>query len=353
MWLDFALDMERKKHAAVPIRSSPIGDWEAIQAWGYITTAYVLAEQGLKALLHHTVSFDEARRGLRETHRLRCLFDALDRKDRATLNDFYEDYLRAQRAGGPGIQENVASFLDHLDTGRGSVTWRYSIQESAEADAVPHFRHLHLRLLWECIRCVKDLLYYRTIDEQCVPQPHSEIQRGRRRQVYEEWCFRKRHSDGDWHAQDRIELLWGPDAGEHVDFLVIQDGLVAFWFGDPEKVRSQLELRIIDSRADIREFSATSDAAFGDGANEMSLTSRESTVDFGGVGGTSVIQAKFDQENQLALVRYRNQLLANRDSRGEAELQAATDEYGRSVRRARKDRIKAVVELLMDDSGRD
>lgn len=139
MWLDFALDQERRKHDAVPISPNPVGDWEAIQAWGYITTAYVLAEQALKALVHYTLGFSDELRSLRGTHKLRHLLDALDNDDHVTLNDLYWDYLRAQRAGGATPQD-VASFLDHLDTGHGSVGWRYSIQESAVADEVPHFR---------------------------------------------------------------------------------------------------------------------------------------------------------------------------------------------------------------------
>lgn len=263
MWLDCALEMERKKHDAVPIQPDLSADWEAAQAWAYITTAYVIAEQALKALVHYTVGFDEERGGLRGTHRLCGLFDSLSSADKRTLNDLYEDYFLVQRADRQGVQQrDVRSFLDHLDKGRGSVGWRYSIAEAAEAREIPRLWHMHLRILWEFIRCAKEVLHQRTSEDGYSPRPYSAVWREERFHAYYDWSFHKLNSEDDWVSRDRIELLWGPDPAGKTDFMVVRDRGFTFSFGDPEAAQAQLGIGIVDSRAEVAEVAGPMNPAF-------------------------------------------------------------------------------------------
>ena len=85
-WLDGALKKEKEKYEKSPVTPDMVPGYADAQAWGYIVTAYSLAEQSFKALLH--LRGEEVQYG----HSLSTLFDSFYDNDKEILREYYTDY---------------------------------------------------------------------------------------------------------------------------------------------------------------------------------------------------------------------------------------------------------------------
>ena len=52
VWLEAALDKEKEKHEACPVREYLVPGYVDSQGWGYVVTGYLLVEQAFKAIAH-------------------------------------------------------------------------------------------------------------------------------------------------------------------------------------------------------------------------------------------------------------------------------------------------------------
>ena len=253
-WLECALDMERKKHEAVPVLPDIIRAWMAAQAWGYIIASYNLAEQALKVLLNFTIGFDSSNKHVRETHKLRPLFDHLRDYDKQVLRELYIEYWTLERGSKQGLSSfaDIESFLDHLDDGTGSIGWRYVLTE--ESTNVPQMGDPHLAHLWEVIRGAISLLQYETHGHPVIK--HGRLEHDRRHlDVYRYWLHNHVISGESWLNQDRILYLWGPDELNRSDYIIVHNGGCKLYYGTEltEIVKSS-GLVVDDVRDEITAF---------------------------------------------------------------------------------------------------
>lgn len=251
-WLERALQMERLKCAAVPVEGDLVPQFVSASAWGYVTAAYMLIEQALKTLLDQTIGFDSARlpARLRETHDLKTLFDHLDVDDKKVLEDLYRDYWLTEEAGSKGFTlDEIGAFLGHLDKGRGSISWRYSLTE--ETAPIPQLGPVYLEHMWETIRCVLGVTRHHAMGYR--PVAHSVVEWGRRRHQYLRW-LNSRLNSGELRQADRIEVLRRPDSRGMSDFCVFQDKNMSLKFGDIDVAAKEIGLEVINVQDELAVF---------------------------------------------------------------------------------------------------
>lgn len=252
-WLERALEVERMKYTAVPVEGDLIRRFVSAGAWGYVTVSYMLIEQALKTLLDQTIGFDSARLPdrLRHTHALKTLFDHLDVDDRKVLEDQYRDYWLTEDAGSKGFTlDEIGAFLGHLDRGRGSVSWRYSLTE--EIATIPQLGDVYLEHMWETTRCVLGVIRYHAMGYQ--PKTHSIVKWQLRLHQYRRWLHWRLNSGRSRHQPDRIELLRGPDYRGRSDFCVVQGKNLSQRFGDIDPTAKETGLEVVDVRHEIAAF---------------------------------------------------------------------------------------------------
>ena len=251
-WLERALKMERLKHATVPVEGDLVAKFVSTSAWGYVTAAYMLIEQALKTLLDQTIGFGspELPAHLRETHGLRSLFDHLDTDDQETLEDLYGDYWLTEDARSKGFMlDDIGAFLSHLDQGRGSVGWRYSLTE--EIAAIPQLGPVHLEHMWETIRCVLGVIRHHALGYP--PRAHSRVKWEERRRQHLRW-FSSRLNSGELWRTDRIELLSGPDSRGRSDFYLFRGKTIFPKFGDVDAAAREAGLEVFNVQHEIAAF---------------------------------------------------------------------------------------------------
>lgn len=244
--------MERLKYAAVPVEGDLVPQFVSASAWGYVTAAYMLIEQALKTLLDETIGFDSARlpARLRNTHDLKTLFDHLDVDDKAVLKDLYRDYWLTEDAEGKGFTfEEIETFLGHLDEGRGSISWRYSLTE--EIATIPQLGSVYLEHMWETIRCVLGLTRHHAMGYR--PMAHSVVKWNRRCHQYLRWLDSRLNS-GESRQADRIELLRGPDSRGRSDFCVFHGKRAVLKSNDIDAAAKEAGLDVVDVRHQVAIF---------------------------------------------------------------------------------------------------
>ncbi|MYH10708.1 MAG: hypothetical protein F4143_11515 [Gemmatimonadales bacterium] len=251
-WLERALKMERLKHAAVPVEGDLVPQFVSASAWGYVTAAYMLIEQALKTLLDQTIGFDSGRlpASLRDTHNLKTLFDRLDSDDKKVLEDLYRDYWLTEDAGSRGFAlDELGAFLGHLDEGRGSISWRYSLTE--EIATIPQLGPVYLEHMWETIRCVVGVTRHHAMGYR--PKAHSIVEWEQRRDQYLRWLDSRLNS-GEPRQADRIEFLRGPDSRGRSDFGVFRGKNMALKFSNIDAAAKEIGLEVVDMRSAIAAF---------------------------------------------------------------------------------------------------
>ena len=130
-------------------------EYEAVQAWPWVSSSYQLLEQSFKLLVAvcRKIPVSEVRRELElkpgKAHHLDRLFNALEDEDHRTVIRAYAAYSRLYSLP----IENAADFL--ALTGRGYTKWRYLPLEGwSWRSAEPH-REPSLEIVWASISRIK------------------------------------------------------------------------------------------------------------------------------------------------------------------------------------------------------
>lgn len=118
---------------APDIEPDLLAEYEAIQAWPWITLGYQILEQSLKVTVatQKGIAVDEVRERLglhgRKGHDLKRLFDHLEPVDREAVARVYASYRELHPYLGPAT---AGRFLDSV--GLGYSAWRYMLQEGLD-----------------------------------------------------------------------------------------------------------------------------------------------------------------------------------------------------------------------------
>ena len=109
MYLEAALDMEKKKYAKVPVIPSNPPRHTDSRAWGYVVIGCFLLEEAFKFL--KLVRGETYRR----IHNLSCLFSELDPADQDILHEYYRDFRCACESAKNFPKAKILDFLNELD----------------------------------------------------------------------------------------------------------------------------------------------------------------------------------------------------------------------------------------------
>ena len=138
-WLETALDMEKAKYAACPVKNDLVAGQVNAQAWGSVVTGYFLLEQAFKLLLHVEGTSPD------KTHTLSTdLFDALPEDDQKALQESYADFRLTGGNARTFPFSDLNDFLRNLDgnDGKGkpvgSFDWRYFLIEEFQTLSLIH-----------------------------------------------------------------------------------------------------------------------------------------------------------------------------------------------------------------------
>lgn len=218
--MNTALKAERRKYQESPPKADMIPLHTVIQYWGYVTAAYFLIEQGMKALL--------VKRGekVEFTHNLNEIYNALEPEERQIINEYYTDFLKTTGEEVKDIQIRTAQkYLDHLDgrtqggKRKGSMDWRYLLIESHANREMPK---ISINLMHEiALACVLLIKEHRPEE-----WTHSHRLHSSRKEFYKTWEQQMIHTGILNRPIGRvIEILWGPDYKGRYDLMhSINDG---------------------------------------------------------------------------------------------------------------------------------
>lgn len=249
LWLRSALKKEQEKYEKNPVTPDLMPDYEATQWWGYIVVGYFLMELAFKGLLH--IRGKE----VHKKHSLHPLFKSFQKKDKAILREYYNDYRDSIGASKNSFPfSSLDDFLINLDGDKnaGSFDWRYFPIEERRSQKMPlisiEFMH---EIVFGCIQTIKsvDIPGY----EPLSLTRSLRLRRERYEKKYKDWLFVRMNSD-DWNTdEDRLEILWGPDHQERYDLILFEDGNNSWMFS---KIPEDLKLPVVDKREEIENFRA-------------------------------------------------------------------------------------------------
>ena len=250
-WLDTALDMEKAKYKACPVKRDLVPGHEVAQAWGFVVAGYFLVEESFKALLHVQGKAVPAK------HSLGMLFAELDPADQQLLRVYYSDYR--ETGGWPRTFpiETLDEFLANLDGDPnqrgtdhvGSFDWRYFLIEEARSAKMPmvSVEFLH-ETAFGCIRMVE---YAASGKFEPSAYTHSFRLRWERDRKRTDWLTVRMNSPGWGDEPDRVEKVWGPDYQGRYDLLAFTGNGIKGYFAElPE----ECSVPVVDKRAEFESF---------------------------------------------------------------------------------------------------
>lgn len=147
---------------APDIQPDMVAEYEAIQAWPWISLGYQILEQSLKVTIatQKGIAVDQVRRELAlqgpQSHDLKRLFDHLEAADREEIGRVYASYRELHPYIWP---ETAGRFLDLV--GLGYSAWRYMLQEGL--DGVPPN---HIGAMFELARATNSRLQHHVFGEK-------------------------------------------------------------------------------------------------------------------------------------------------------------------------------------------
>ena len=250
-WLDTALDMEKAKYKAWPVKPDLVPGHEVAQAWGFVVAGYFLVEESFKALLHLRGKTVPAK------HSLGMLFVEFDPADRELLREYYSDYR--ETGGWPRTFpfETLDEFLANLDGDPnkrgtdhvGSFDWRYFLIEEGRSAKMPtvSVEFLH-EIAYGCIRMVE---YAANGNFEPSAYTHSFRLRWKRDRKRTDWLTVRMNSAGWGDEPDRLEKLWGPDYQGRYDLLLFRGNGIKGYFAE---IPDEFSLPVIDKRAEFESF---------------------------------------------------------------------------------------------------
>ena len=274
-WLRTALQSEKEKYAAVPVKADLVPNHMYSQAWGYVFVAYRLIEMGFK-LIWATNGGDGIFRG----HGLAEVWSKLSELDQKALSLHYADSCQYGR-GYPFGYDSLNAFLENLDNGSvGWPAWGYfPIENFKKQDAawvdnrlpqvdIGTMHDIVRSCLWwmEAKRKGYSLLY----GSRSWSEHRRRWHPGGKLWAWMTVQMNRPLVDPIWHdldqvvitessglegfaKGDRVEILWGPDyAGRH-DYLICQgEGIKGPGFGSLPEETPDLPHR--DRRDELADF---------------------------------------------------------------------------------------------------
>ena len=246
-WLDGALKKEKEKYEKSPVVQDMIPGYVDAQAWGYVVTGYLLAEQSFKALLH--ISEKE----VPPVHSLSTPFNLFEDDERTTLREYYTDYkatIGGNRGGVPF--GSLDDFLTNLDGGPnagqvGSLAWRYYLIEETPKMPSVSVDYLH-EIVFGCNQIIKHARNNRFEPSRYTRSWRMHHERHSKRDA---WLIVRMNSAGWDELDDRLEILWGPDYRGRHDLYLFRGKGVGLLFS---KIPNDPALPVVDKRMDIEAF---------------------------------------------------------------------------------------------------
>ena len=256
-FLDTALKKEQEKYKKCPVMRDVVPDHEAAEVWGYVVTAYFLAEESLKALLFLR------NKPVPRKHSLSILFNLLENDDRATMRMFYSDYLATNDGYDKFPFQTLIEFLENLDGDPnqrdtdyvGSFDWRYFLIENRQSCNMPLVSiELMHEIVYGCNGIVRNV---RNSGFNPFRRTHSWRLREKRREKYDDWLLVQQNSCQAEKLAGKLVILWGPDyCGRYDMFLVNANGAKDYFAEKP----TDSSIPIVDKRIELEDFDA--DAGF-------------------------------------------------------------------------------------------